>query len=340
MRPFKRFIVDVFVSKALLERALDCANRLFLYLEARGHGVTLGPVAARKRDIAPELRQGQPRSDTDWYCYMSTGRWSPGRPTMVSVNGVAIGLKLFEVSEEVEARYDSRQGKYVRVDPRSLPELRRTEGAAYDWRVSKCWLPSGRMGVHAYALEDVHWERHWYESKAGELPRRFGEIATALEQGAEAIQDLIAAAEKEREERRREWEAELDRRRKQQEEEALRRKEQEGLAAVARREGAFVEKVRQWRLAQDIREYVLATRGMVGDAGLQIVPGGSLDEELGWALELAEKLDPLAPLRGEVARLRSSSCLVPCAASEARPGYCRDPGGRTTRDVGKGQMGR
>src|SRR5262249_17048429 len=41
LRPFKRNLVDIFVSRETLSYALDTANELFQAFEARGHRVTL-----------------------------------------------------------------------------------------------------------------------------------------------------------------------------------------------------------------------------------------------------------------------------------------------------------
>lgn len=56
----------------------------------------------------------------------SHGRWGPDRATVVYVGTVAIGLTLFELSEEVEVRYVD--GKYVRgaALPPPAPRRRRS----------------------------------------------------------------------------------------------------------------------------------------------------------------------------------------------------------------------
>jgi hypothetical protein len=47
LKPYKRNIVDVFVTKATIQRTLDFANKLFLSVEDRGHRVLFQPPDAR-----------------------------------------------------------------------------------------------------------------------------------------------------------------------------------------------------------------------------------------------------------------------------------------------------
>jgi hypothetical protein len=55
LRPLKRRLVDVFVTKATLDHALDVANLLFLALEDRGHRVTFAPLDQHLR--RPEVEE-------------------------------------------------------------------------------------------------------------------------------------------------------------------------------------------------------------------------------------------------------------------------------------------
>ena len=99
LRPYKKNLVDVMTSKDCLKRALDTASALFLALEARGHRVVLAPPDGRYSRMALSHRDGEKVTDDN---YRYGGRRGPARPTLVFIDEVAIGLTLFELSENVE----------------------------------------------------------------------------------------------------------------------------------------------------------------------------------------------------------------------------------------------
>lgn len=91
LRPAKRRIVDVFVSKDSLNRALDTANSLFLALEDAGHHVVFAhPGQGLHRRVVDERIDGGRDRGGD-------GSWSPDRATVLYVGTAAIGLTLFEL---------------------------------------------------------------------------------------------------------------------------------------------------------------------------------------------------------------------------------------------------
>jgi hypothetical protein len=51
--------------------------------------------------------------------------------------------------------------------------------------------------------------------------------------------------------------------------------------------------VAEWRKARDLREYASQALADLGDADVRTANGGSLREELQWALDYADKVDPL-----------------------------------------------
>nr|AQQ74471.1 hypothetical protein [uncultured bacterium] len=57
LRPFKKLLVDLYVSSESLDRALELANQLFMAFEERGHPVSLA------RD---GLYLGRPEKWTHW----------------------------------------------------------------------------------------------------------------------------------------------------------------------------------------------------------------------------------------------------------------------------------
>ena len=91
------------VSKESLERALQVASELFLALEDRGQHVVLAPAGSRYHHVTCKLRDPEIEPETSEH---SLARWYPGAPTISVIGDVAIGLTLFEVSVEMEVRYD------------------------------------------------------------------------------------------------------------------------------------------------------------------------------------------------------------------------------------------
>ncbi len=98
--------------------------------------------------------------------------------------------------------------------------------------------------------------------------------------------------------------AEAERQRKKREEEERRRLEEEHRAyEEQQRAKHFQEQLDEWRLARDIREYVAEAQAIVADGHCSITPGTSLDDTLRWALSYADRIDPLAALRADIAKV-------------------------------------
>jgi hypothetical protein len=115
LRPYKRNIVDIFVSKETLPRALEVANKLFLALEDRGHRVVLAPVDAELRRRELNTREGKEERGR----YDNSGQWrGPARLTLAYVDGVPYAVTVFEVSENVKVVHDHVLHDYVRLDGR------------------------------------------------------------------------------------------------------------------------------------------------------------------------------------------------------------------------------
>jgi hypothetical protein len=199
LRPSKRRLVDMFVSKGVLDRSVDTLNTLFLTLERRGHRVVYAPLDQHLS--RPELdersaRQGQRHP---------YGSWKPNRPTVTYVGTVAIGLTLFELSEPTEARYVD--GRYV---PISTP---RRKGSPHtnDWTHTQD-MSSGRLGLRASSpYVGATWERQWAEDADRTLISKIPQIVRVLESEAAVIAKLVENAERHAEVERKRWEAENER---------------------------------------------------------------------------------------------------------------------------------
>lgn len=86
LKPKNHALPDIFVSKDALTAALDFANRLYLALEDNGHWVRAGADFHYSRPSL-EHRQGSDHRQT-----YESRLWSPARPTLAFIGGVAIGL--------------------------------------------------------------------------------------------------------------------------------------------------------------------------------------------------------------------------------------------------------
>ncbi len=293
LRPYKRNLVDVLSSQECVKQALDAASALFLTLEERGHRVVLAPSDARYARMGLTHRDGEPKVSDDNYRH--AGRGGPAKPTLVFIDTVAIGLSIFELSEEVEVRYIGGEPGYARV---GSPEDRAAPRRPHDW-TTRQWLVSGRLGVHAYApYSAIRWERYWREKKAGELSTMFVAIANHLESEAPTIVTLLEKEAVEAEERKRKWEIE---RREMEQKEAERRR----IAREAEREKEIVETISKWRMARDVRAHVAEIHALVKDADLTITEGSGADQDLKWALAYADRIDPLASWRKDIATVQA-----------------------------------
>jgi hypothetical protein len=184
-RPHKKLIPDIVVSGEALGRALEVANALFLAMERRGYQVTLAPTHGYF--LRPELdHRDQPRGPLPEYG--RTG-WHPGRPTVVLVGTVAIGLTVYEVSEYVEV--ERVKDRYVRKD--TLPPRKRRARQS-DW-VHREDMPSGRLVLRAYSpYSGAPWQQDWREKTPGDLLSQAKAILRELTQAAPIIAASVAEA--------------------------------------------------------------------------------------------------------------------------------------------------
>lgn len=197
LRPNKRLMVDLIASKQTYSRALDVANELFLLFEERGYPVSFERhgLALRRYGVDEREKGGKDRNFSDL--------WNPSRDTIVTIGSVLIGLTIFEMSENVEVKY--QDGKYVRVSELPVRKPRRYE--SYSW-TSMHDLPSGRLCVQAYSpYHRADWKRQWRETKIGDFPGKLSTILKELKREAATIALLVAEGERKAEIERQEWEA-------------------------------------------------------------------------------------------------------------------------------------
>lgn len=197
LRPNKRLMVDVITSKQTCSRALDIANELFLLLEERGYSVAFERhgLGLRRYGVDEREKGGKDRNYSEL--------WSPSRDTIVTIGSVLIGLTIFEMSENVEAKY--QDGKFVRVSELPVRKTRRYE--SHSW-TSMHDLPSGRLCIQAYSpYQRANWQRQWRETKTGDFPGKLSAIVKELKRETATIAQLVEEGERKAEIERKGWEA-------------------------------------------------------------------------------------------------------------------------------------
>lgn len=203
LKPTKRLLVDLTVSKSALEKALDFANQLFIALENGGYPVAFaapGEYCERAEvDIREAPAKTPPAHENLWY---------PARCTVAQVKGVQFGLTIIEMAEHVEVRYVN--GKYVRLRDYVAPKRGR-------YRVDQGWtsrrdMPSGRLCLQAYSpYSGTEWKQVWRETPEGPLAARIPSIIRELARAVPEVLRQVDAAERAAEARQREWDEQLAR---------------------------------------------------------------------------------------------------------------------------------
>lgn len=210
LKPSKRLLPEIHVSKTGLDSALALANELFLQLERLGHRVTLAAIGDHisRPSIDPRDQPNRSNFHTDF--------WSPARRTVLYIDGIAIGIAVCELTESTQMRYVN--GTYVRESDYVPPKSRMMQQSHW---TSTQDLPSGRFLILAYAsYYPKEWSRTWKEQNVGDhlksVSRIAREIAGHVADAARVIQEGkdAAAVEKARQaEMRKKWDEEERKRR-------------------------------------------------------------------------------------------------------------------------------
>lgn len=278
LRPFKRLLPDIVASEAALDDALDLANRLFLALERRGHRVTFAPPNSGMRRTELDVRASPTKNG-----YHDIP-WSPDRPTVVYVSGMAIGLTLFELTERVEVVYV--KGDYLPVRDLSVEQLRRYR-EPYHWRSHRD-LASRRLCLRAYStFWRVDWSREWREAEAGQLSALMPQVFEELERAAPELGTLVSEAKARAEAERVAWEARRQREREEAERARLAKNQIDARSDLLRAIAA-------WDESERIRSYLAAAQSAV-----LAIPDGErsvMAERLQKARALLGTADPLSVL--------------------------------------------
>jgi len=210
LKPSKRLLLDLAVTKGTLDRALAFANQLFLALEEKGYRVLLAPNAEHLSRQAVDERENPPK-----HGYHHNNLWSPHRPTIVYIGTVAIGLTIVELSEQVKVRYV--KGKYVR-ETDYVSAMRSKIGFDQTW-TSQMAMASGRLCLQAYSpYYRTDWLNQWRDTKTSVVESQVKVIIKTLEQAAVEIAADVEVARRQAEAEHQQWEVQRREREREREE--------------------------------------------------------------------------------------------------------------------------
>jgi hypothetical protein len=157
LRPYKKLLPDVVSSEKALAPVLSIANALYLALEKQGYHVQIA-LNNDGNHRNPVDEQEIKLKDRKYGQYHSGNIWSPDRPTIVTIDGVPIGLAITEMTERVTLQYVN--GEYHREDSKLVRSMK-------PWQLKNSWtsvqgMPSGRFRIIAYSPRSgVHWATSW-----------------------------------------------------------------------------------------------------------------------------------------------------------------------------------
>jgi len=195
LKPNKKLLVDLIVSKPGLDGAFEIANALFLALERHQHRVKIANNNERFHRYELDERN-TPNNDSRYI-----NHWSPMRITVAYINTVAIGFTIYEISEKVEVIYHN--GEYIPVR-----DLNTSARMKHDlsWTTHND-LPSGKFCIQAYSpYPNTTWMKQWRISSKKDLKRQVNKIIKQLEQDVTEVYDLVIEEERLAEIRQKEWE--------------------------------------------------------------------------------------------------------------------------------------
>lgn len=196
LKPYKKLMIDLIVSKDALERGLSVASQFYLLLERLGHRVRIAP-----NDQYLRRSEVDERENTKTRRYYSA-QWSPYRSTVVYIENAIIGLTIFEISEETEVGY--LNGEYIPI-AQYLQHPKVKNKSVYTW-TTKQDTPSGRLCIQAYSTHPgTKWLKQWRESKPEEFTKTLKSIVNELCASVSEITQATQIAITEAEEWKRKW---------------------------------------------------------------------------------------------------------------------------------------
>ena len=265
LRPSKRLLPDIYVTKSAVTYAVETANQFFRFLGGKGCRVDYSPQGLSFH--RPELKhcEGKDGWTSTW------DHWHPARSTLVYIGTMPIGLTIFEYMERVEAQ--ERNGKWIRLSDIPPPSGRRRDSGP-SYHTSTHDFTTGRIAIRAYSpYEAVPWERYWVEPEVGELPAMFDQITGSLKAHASKLVPLVKAhLEKQRieqERREAEHQAWLKKRAIEEEQERLAALERARKQAVQDSKDELMDLMKRRDQAKRVQVFISEIERLVDEAPLE-----------------------------------------------------------------------
>lgn len=200
LRPSKRSMADLIVSRSSVNHAVDFANQLYLALMGKGFAVALSDPSVRLGRASVDHREQESKR------YVHPALWRPQRPTVVYIGTVVFGLSIYEISEYVHVKRPDK--KYIRVT--DLPATKRRSDYRDGWMMSAD-MPTGRLCLQAYSpYYGVDWVQRWAENKPGDLVSKIPSIVKSLKAEAPIIADKVEVERVRREQERHRHELQME----------------------------------------------------------------------------------------------------------------------------------
>lgn len=202
LKPAKRNLPDLIVTEPSLRRAASVLQKLSSHF--RDANCRVSVACSEGGYTRKELvdKEGRLKRSA-----LETNLWSPGRPTLVFIGEVAIGLSIYEQTVEKEMVY--LDGQYVLVN-----EAKKIKPGLWDRKTGKFYhrstqrVASKRLCLRAYSpYWRVDWECTWTEDKES-LAKQCDDIIAYLVSRATTLAIEVEKADRQAAEERRQWEAE------------------------------------------------------------------------------------------------------------------------------------
>lgn len=195
LKPNKKIIPDIFVTPDCVDKAITLTNTLFMALSKDGLQVYLAnyqenPLPHPEYDILEDDTKSRRFKDI----------WSPWKSTMVDIDGVTFGIKVFEtLTEEVAIHIDSG---YVRMSD-FTPALQKKARYQHTWESVRGY-GSRRLCLMFYSFDK--WIYKVKEVEGQKLEKRVPEIIQHLKDQVPALLTVKERLRQEQEKRDQEWE--------------------------------------------------------------------------------------------------------------------------------------
>ncbi|AZE47272.1 hypothetical protein C4K04_1582 [Pseudomonas chlororaphis] len=208
LRPTKRSMADLIVSRTGLAHVVDFANQLYLTLMKKGFSVALSDSATHMSREPVDHREKASKR------YIYPALWQPQRPTVVYMGSVKFGLTIYEISEYVPVKSVGKQ--YVRLS--SLPASQRRSPFPDGWIMSDD-MPTGRLCLQVYSpYYRAEWVHRWIEDKPGDLVGKIASIIKLLIAEAPVLANKVEVERERSEREHQKYLLECEERRRQEEE--------------------------------------------------------------------------------------------------------------------------